>query len=107
MTESAEPCLYGEIVEEGAALSMDDLARMFAVEQRRIVEWVEEGVITVLEVNSSQWRFSGAEVRRARIAVRLERDLGVNAAGVALALELLQELERLRREAARDAARHP
>lgn len=100
MTEPDAPYLYGEIVEEGAALSADDLARMFAVEERRIVEWVEEGVITVLEVNSTGWRFSGAQVRRARIAARLERDLGVNAAGVALALELLQELERLRREIA-------
>ena len=46
----------------------------------------------------TEWRFSGAQLRRARIALRLERDLGVNAAGVALALELLEELEQLRRE---------
>jgi len=35
---------------------------------------------------------------RARIALRLERDLGINVPGVALALELLEELEQLRRE---------
>jgi chaperone modulatory protein CbpM len=93
-----ENYLTGEIFEESSALSARDLERMFAVEQRRIVEWVEEGVISVLEMDAAEWRFSGAQLRRARIALRLERDLGVNAAGVALALELLEELEQLRRE---------
>jgi hypothetical protein len=32
------------------------------------------------------------------MALRLERDLEINLAGVALALELLDELQRLRRE---------
>jgi chaperone modulatory protein CbpM len=98
MSLPEESCLTGEILEEGSALSVEDLTRLFAVEERRIVEWVEEGVITVLEMDVAQWRFSGAQLRRARIALRLERDLGVNAAGVALALELLEELEQFRRE---------
>ncbi|HEX4151023.1 MAG TPA: chaperone modulator CbpM [Steroidobacteraceae bacterium] len=93
-----EPCLTGEIFEEGTVLSLHDLKQMFAVEERHIVEWVEEGVIDVLEVDAVEWRFRGSAVRRARIALRLERDLGVNAPGVALALELLEELEQLRRE---------
>ena len=41
------------------------------------------------------WRFSASCLRRARIAQRLECDLGVNLAGAALALELLDEVERL------------
>jgi chaperone modulatory protein CbpM len=97
MPQPDEPCLTGEIFEEGPVLSVRDLTHMFAVEERHIVEWVEEGVINVVEVNA-EWRFRGAEVRRARIALRLERDLGINAPGVALALELLEELEQLRRE---------
>jgi chaperone modulatory protein CbpM len=92
-----ESCLTGEIFEETSALSVDDLTRIVAVEQKRIFEWVEEGVINVLEVEAAEWRFSGDQLRRARIALRLERDLGVNAAGVALVLELLSELEQLRR----------
>jgi len=34
-------------------------------------------------------------VRRVRCAQRLEQDLGVNVAGAALAIDLLEELERL------------
>ena len=92
-----ELCLTGDILEESSALSVSDLRRLIAVEERHIVEWVEEGVINVLEIDAAEWRFSGAQLRRARIALRLERDLGVNAAGVALALELLEELGELRR----------
>ena len=93
----AEP-LSGEIVEETIVLSVTDLSRMMSVEERHIVELVEEGVLSVLQIDASEWRFSGAALRRARIALRLERDLGVNLPGVALALDLLEELERLRRE---------
>jgi chaperone modulatory protein CbpM len=92
-----DECLSGEIFDDGSALSIADLSRMFAVEERHIVELVEEGVLTVIEVDTTEWRFSGAELRRARIALRLERDLGINLPGVALALELLEELEPLRR----------
>jgi chaperone modulatory protein CbpM len=89
--------LTGEILEDGAEIGTADLTRMFAVERPRIVEWVEQGVIETLELDAAEWRFSGTQLRRVRIALRLERDLGVNAAGVALALELLEELQQLRR----------
>jgi chaperone modulatory protein CbpM len=95
---SFDECLPGEIFEEGAVLSVADLARMFAVDERHIVALAEEGVITALEIETTEWRFSGADIRRARIALRLERDLGINLPGVALSLELLEELEPLRRE---------
>jgi chaperone modulatory protein CbpM len=93
----AEP-LSGDIVEESVVLSVAQLSRMISVDERHIVELVEEGVLSVLEIDASEWRFSGAALRRARIALRLERDLGVNLPGVALALDLLEELQRLRRE---------
>ena len=66
-----ETYLTGEIFEESSALSVRDLERMFAVEQRRIVEWVEEGVISVLEMDATEWRISGAQLRRARTATSL------------------------------------
>jgi len=98
MSLPAGESLPGEIVEERAVLSIADLSRMFAVDERHIVELVEEGVLSVIEVQTSEWRFSGAALRRLRIALRLERDLGINLPGVALALDLLEELEQLRRE---------
>ncbi|HTV97520.1 MAG TPA: chaperone modulator CbpM [Steroidobacteraceae bacterium] len=98
MSSTNEPFLTGDIIEESCVLRVSDLSRMFAVEERHIIELVEEGVLSVVETERTEWRFSGAALRRARIALRLERDLGINTPGVALVLELLDELEQLRRE---------
>ena len=89
--------LPGTLVDESSSLSIADLSRMCAVDERHIVEFVEEGVLSVIQVGA-EWRFTGAALRRARLAVRLERDLELNLAGVALAVELLEELAQLRRE---------
>jgi len=98
MTSSEDQALAGAIFEETALLTVEDLSRMCAVEERRIVEFVEEGVLSVVEIDTVEWHFTGAALRRARLALRLERDLELNLAGVALALELMEELRTLRRE---------
>lgn len=98
MSPSEDQALPGDIFEEAAVLTVKDLSRMCAVDERHIVEFVAEGVLNVVEFNTTEWHFTGAALRRARLALRLERDLELNLAGVALALELLDELQRLRRE---------
>jgi chaperone modulatory protein CbpM len=91
------PALTGTLLDHSTVLSIQDLSRMCNVDERHIVEFVEEGVLSVVEV-SSEWHFSGDALRRARLALRLERDLELNLAGVALALDLLEELQGLRRQ---------
>jgi chaperone modulatory protein CbpM len=98
MSSSRDQPLSGAIFEESAVLTIGDLSRMCAVDERRLVEFVEEGVLEVVEAGPGEWHFTGAALRRARLALRLERDLELNLPGVALALELMEELERLRRE---------
>jgi chaperone modulatory protein CbpM len=98
MTSSEDQPLSGAIVEQSALLTVKDLSRMCAVDESHIVEFVEEGVLHVVEIKSTEWYFRGEALRRTRLALRLERDLELNLAGVALALELMEELERLRRE---------
>ena len=98
MSSSEHQVLAGAIFEETALLTVKDLSRMCAVDERHIVEFVEEGVLSVVEIDTVEWHFTGAAVRRARLALRLERDLEINLAGVALALELMEELQTLRRK---------
>ena len=95
---AAEGTLSGEIFEEYAILSVDELSRLCAVDRTYIVELVEEGVLSVIEIDSAQWRFEGAALRRARTALRLQRDLEINMPGVALALQLMEQIDRLRGE---------
>src|SRR3984893_15362500 len=98
MPSSEDQALPGAIFEESTAvLTVKDLSRLCAVDERHIVEYVEEGVLQVVEIGA-EWHFTGGALRRARLALRLERDLELNLAGVALALELMEELERLRRQ---------
>jgi chaperone modulatory protein CbpM len=97
MSPAKDRALQGTIFDESAVLSLEDLSKMCAVDQRHIVEFVDEGILSVVGMRT-EWHFSGAALRRARMAVRLERDLELNLAGVALALDLLEELERLRQQ---------
>ena len=97
MSTSGNQPLSGDIFEESELLTVAELSRICAVDERHIMELVDEGVISVVEIETSEWRFSGSALRRTRLALRLERDLELNLAGVALALDLMEEVERLRR----------
>lgn len=88
--------LSGEIFEEEIELSLADLCRACRMPAERVFELVEQGVIEPLGRDPARWRFRAVSVVRVRCAQRLERDLGVNMAGAALAIELLEELQRLR-----------
>jgi chaperone modulatory protein CbpM len=95
-SENMLPQLSAVILEEQRDLSIADLSRACAVQVDCIVELVNEGVLSPQGREPHRWRFSGVHVRRASVALRLQRDLGVNLAGAALALQLLDELESLR-----------
>lgn len=98
MASINDPTLTATLIDEHTRLTLAELSRICAIDERHIVEYVEEGVLHVVEVNSLSWHFDGGALRRARLALRLERDLELNLAGVALALDLMEEIEQLRRE---------
>jgi chaperone modulatory protein CbpM len=77
-------------------LTLGDLARCCELSTERVVVLVSEGVLEPAGRHEQEWRFSAADLARARCAQRLEHDLGINAAGVALVLELLDESRALR-----------
>ncbi|WP_262965279.1 chaperone modulator CbpM [Methylobacter psychrophilus] len=87
----------GTVIEEDS-LTLAQLCRACDVHADWIISIVEESIIEPQGENSRLWRFSGASMRRARTALRLQRDLGINLAGIALALDLLEELESLRKQ---------
>lgn len=90
------PQLSGIILEEQTELTLADVCRACAVRAEYIIELVEEGVLVPVGREPDGWRFSGAHMHRTTVALRLQQDLGVNLAGVALALQLLDEVEELR-----------
>jgi chaperone modulatory protein CbpM len=85
----------GTVIEEDS-LTLAQLCRACGVHADWIISLVEESIIEPQGEDIRLWRFSGASLVRARSALRLHRDLGVNLAGIALALDLIEELESLR-----------
>ena len=77
-------------------MTLAQLCRACELSEAQIIELVEQGVIDPLGPEPAEWRFVSVSLRRVRITRNLQRDLGVNAPGAALALELLEEIEELR-----------
>jgi chaperone modulatory protein CbpM len=88
--------LSGDVLEENVELTLADLCRACRLPAEQVYELVEEGVVEPVGRDPGSWRFQGVSLHRVRIVLRLQRDLGVNLAGAALALDLLEELEQLR-----------
>ena len=85
----------GTVIEEDS-LTLGQLCRACGVHADWVISLVEEGIIEPQGEDIRLWRFSGASLVRARSALRIQRDLGVNLAGIALVLDLIEELESLR-----------
>ena len=87
---------HGIILDSQTSMTPDELCRSCEVEQETIVELVREGIVDPTAPDVLPWCFSGDTLPRVKRALRLQRDLELNLAGVAFALELLDEIEMLR-----------
>jgi chaperone modulatory protein CbpM len=86
------------------ALSLADLCRFCQAEETWLIELIEYGVLEPIGSASENWRFVGTSIVRAKKAQRLHRDLGINTAGVALVLDLLEERDAIMRRLAKHEA---
>ncbi len=87
------------LVEEEIEFTLVQLESACSGEREQLIALVEEGVLLPSGNDPEDWHFAGASLRRARIAVRLTRDLEMSPAVAALVLELLDEIEMLRARA--------
>jgi chaperone modulatory protein CbpM len=88
--------IEGMVLDEHTVIGISELTRVCGISTDEVRIMVGEGMLHPLGAEPRQWRFSGVEVRRARRAMRLQHDLELNLAGTALALDLLDEIERMR-----------
>ncbi|MDP1774795.1 MAG: chaperone modulator CbpM [Methylobacter sp.] len=91
------PVHTGTVIEDDS-LTLEQLCHACGVHTDWVISLVEESIIEPQGEEIQVWRFSGDSLVRVRSALRLHRDLGVNLAGIALALDLMEELENLRNE---------
>ena len=63
-----------------------------------VIEIVEHGILEPQGAQPREWRFTDYELALAKRAAKLRRDLDLEWEGVALALDLLEEVRELRAE---------
>jgi chaperone modulatory protein CbpM len=94
---ATDKTLTGQILEEFDLITITDLCRSCTVEIETITLLVEEGILEPVGGDVEHWQFTVGSLRRVKTAIHLQRDLGVNLAGAALALELLDRIAELER----------
>ena len=88
--------LSGTLLDETVYLSLTEISEACSSRKEWVVELVEEGILEPAGTERDAWRFPGNCLARAHVAMRLQQDLHINLAGIALALDLLDEIEVLK-----------
>lgn len=88
--------LTGSVLDEQIEVSITEVCQACSSSTEWVIELVNEGVLEPAGLEPAQWRFTGTSLIRARTARRLQHDLKINLAGVALALELMDEIQSMR-----------
>ena len=95
MGRSRDETLSGPVLEEDSDVTLAELCEACAVHAELVEAMVAEGIVTPLRRESTSWHFRRSSVVRVRTVLRMQRDLHVNLAGAALALDLLERIEAL------------
>lgn len=92
--------LKGVLLDESYELSFHELCDACATSEEWVLQLVEEGALEPLNFTehmqqTEQWRFTAVSLQKVRTAQRLQHDLHINPAGIALALDLLEQIDQL------------
>ncbi len=79
-------------------MDVTEICEVLSVSRQTLIQVVEEGIVEPPGESPQHWLFDTRMVTVAKKACRLHDDLGIEWAGVALALQLMDEAECLRQE---------
>ncbi len=86
-----------EIIGQELEADLDQVCRLCGLDSTELLDWVREGVVEAQEPASGHWQFSARQVRRVYVARRLKRDLELDTRALPVVLDLLEEVQTLRR----------
>lgn len=95
MTSKDIVSITAVLLEDEQSLTLSEVCRACELSADRLLAMIEEGLVEPRGA-PERWRIPATQLRRIQVAVRLERDLGVNLAGAGVALDLLDEVRALR-----------
>ena len=90
--------MTGEVLSEERKLALEDICETCGLPESKVITYIEEGVVEVQGDDFRLWRFSEISMIQIQKAYRLEKDLRLNPAGAALALELMSQIEDLKNQ---------
>ena len=90
--------MAGQLIGAGYWIAVTEICRACRIDAGALQELAQLGLIAPRGVAPTEWEFPASALPRLRIVGRLMRDLGVNASGAALAVELLEAQRDLERQ---------
>lgn len=91
--------IKGVIVDNNTTkISFVEVCRQYEISEDTLLEMLEYGLIGDIPIPGKNMMFNHTHLQRILSARRLHKDLDINAQGVILALELLDELTEMRRQ---------
>ena len=95
MTSRRQETLTGKLYDDDNEITVVELCRICCVDEELVAQLIAEGILEPVGKLSDSSVLPYSSVRRTRTVVRMQRDLGVNLAGAALALELIERIHAL------------
>lgn len=95
MTARKQEALTGKLYDENNEITVVELCRICCVDEELVGQLIAEGILEPIDRLPDSSVLPYSSVRRTRTVVRMQRDLGVNLAGAALALELIDRIHLL------------
>jgi chaperone modulatory protein CbpM len=95
MDEKDEASGAVEVIDAQTEFTLAELCRSCDVQAEFVEALVEEGILEPSSKRRRHWCFPASSLRRTRVTLHLQHDLGINFAGAALALDLLERIEEL------------
>ena len=84
------------VVEEQVSFTLASLSQATGADPAALHALVLEGLLQPTGLGPADWCFTGDALRQARLALRLAHELDMDWLGVALVMDLLAEVGRLR-----------
>ena len=96
-----EPALPAELLDAQVTFSLREICDRCGTHAEYVLELVDYGILEPSRgMGPREWLFDCASLARLNKAIRLRRDLSLELPGLAIALDLLDEVEQLRRQVA-------
>jgi len=95
MENSIIKVYQGKFIEDEQDITLMQLSRSCNIPSKVIIDMVEEGILDPKGNTVGSWRFAFSTLHKIEKIKRLQRDLRINLAGIALVVELLEKIEML------------